>query len=187
MEKKKCNLPSHTFFAHILNSVINFSSKVTLKIDSPPRFLHQELYPCHGNTTYRLQACLWTQSWLSLHFQVHKYKYSLVDIFLNAKCRRFKLQRILLLLLLAIATELVPSSHGQFFVGAPNGSPPVPRNVCQNATLNLNQSYDCPKIQSQTINCLINSKLIREKNQPSFSSLEFPLPHYTIWRIGGSC
>lgn len=112
---------------------------------------------------------------------------SLVDIFLNAKCRRFKLQRILLLLLLAIATELVPSSHGQFFVGAPNGSPPVPRNVCQNATLNLNQSYDCPKIQSQTINCLINSKLIREKNQPSFSSLEFPLPHYTIWRIGGSC
>jgi hypothetical protein len=45
-----------------------------------------------------------------------------------------------LLLLLAMATELVPSSHGHDLVGAPKGSAPVPRNVCQNATLNLNQS-----------------------------------------------
>lgn len=52
---------------------------------------------------------------------------------------------ISLLLLLAMLTELVPSSHGQCLVGAPNGSPPVPRNVCQNATLNLNQS--CNDIQ----------------------------------------
>lgn len=54
---------------------------------------------------------------------------------------RLRLWIHLLLLLFAIATELVPSSHGQYLVAAPNGSPPVPRNVCQNATLNLIQSY----------------------------------------------
>lgn len=56
------------------------------------------------------------------------------------KCCRLRLWIHLLLLLFAIATELVPSSHGQYLVAAPNGSPPVPRNVCQNATLNLIQS-----------------------------------------------
>lgn len=35
--------------------------------DLPLKFSHQELYPCHGNTTIELQACLGTQSWLSLH------------------------------------------------------------------------------------------------------------------------
>lgn len=54
-------------------------------------------------------------------------------------------------LLLAIARELVPSSHGHDFVGAPNGSAPVPRNVCQNATLNLIQSYIKQKIYKYKI------------------------------------
>lgn len=40
-----------------------------------------------------------------------------------------------------MAKELVPSSHGQTFVPTPKGSAPVPRKVCQKATLNLNQSY----------------------------------------------
>lgn len=49
-------------------------------------------------------------------------------------------RNFILLLLLAMANELVPSSQGQNLVGAPNGSAPVPRNVCQNAMLNLIQS-----------------------------------------------
>lgn len=56
--------------------------------------------------------------------------------------------RISILLLLAMLNELVPSSHGQCLVGAPNGSPPVPRNVCQNATLNLNQSCSYIRVNS---------------------------------------
>lgn len=48
--------------------------------------------------------------------------------------------RWFLLLLLAMANEFVPSSHGQCLVAEPNGSPPVPLKVCQKATLNLNQS-----------------------------------------------
>ena len=45
-------------------------------------------------------------------------------------------QIIIILLLLAMAREFVPSSQGQFSIGAPKGSPLVPRNICQNATLN---------------------------------------------------
>lgn len=61
----------------------------------------------------------------------------------NAKLKYSKNSstQLILLLLLAIAKEFEPSSQGHAFVGAPNGSPPVPRNVCQNATLNLIQSY----------------------------------------------
>lgn len=77
-----------------------------------------------------------------------------------------KEQRTFLLLLLAIATELVPSSHGQTFVGAPNGSPPVPRNVCQNATLNLIQSYCWQNLQSTTISYL--KKSINTEQLPTF-------------------
>ncbi|KAJ0894825.1 hypothetical protein HanPSC8_Chr09g0393341 [Helianthus annuus] len=43
-------------------------------------------------------------------------------------------KQLFLLLLLAMAKELVPSSHGHI-------SPLVPRNVCQKATLNRSQSY----------------------------------------------
>lgn len=100
-------------------------------------------------------------------------------------------KRVILLLLLAMSTELVPSSQGQFFVGAPNGSPPVPRNVCQKATLNLIQSCGHEKT-CRTRKAISKcqeylKKRERERkgegkseNQPSSSSLESPLLRYTI-------
>jgi hypothetical protein len=66
--------------------------------------------------------------------------------------------RINVLLLLAMLNELVPSSHGQCLVAAPNGSPPVPRNVCQNATLNLNQSYSYMSKFKLKSKCSSNNK-----------------------------
>lgn len=50
--------------------------RVTLRNDLPPKFCHPEQYPCHGNTTCRLRAYLWTQSWLSLHCKWHMYNYN---------------------------------------------------------------------------------------------------------------
>lgn len=74
---------------------------------------------------------------------------------------------IVILLLLAMAKELVPSSQGQFFVAAPKGSPPVPRNVCQKATLNRNQSYSSStkRICNHTVphNVKVNQKDVLTK------------------------
>jgi hypothetical protein len=77
--------------------------------------------------------------------------------------------RINVLLLLAMLNELVPSSHGQCLVAAPNGSPPVPRNVCQNATLNLNQSCSYMSKFKLKSKCSSNKKTHFEyKCKPTF-------------------
>ena len=120
------------------NEVVNQSSCFG-KLEIPQVYCHQGQCLCHGNTTNQLQVSSRTQSWLSLYFQNFKKKQHLVTHSLKINKEKCK-KDVDLLLLLAIETELVPSSQGQYLVAAPNGSPPVPRNVCQNATLNLNQS-----------------------------------------------